>query len=298
MRFIDDAKSNLSDSNIRHYIRGIVSGLEQMRRESTPAYWRKLAPAMRTHPALQLAYKCPFTRHGAARPFGYPGDATLIDHIYGYVEPPAEPDARQLYAYTTTTAASRAVRFRRGVMANYIDDALNWHGNETAIFSVACGHLRELDLSIACRRIRPARFIALDQDEPSLAKVREQYAGLGVSTVPASVAEIIAGKRSYQNMDLVYSSGLYDYLNQKLSIRLTQKLFSMLAPGGKLVFVNFLPDIRDAGYMEAVMDWWLIHRGEEAMLDILNGLPGAEVASHHQFTDPDRNVSFMEVVRN
>ena len=298
MRFIDDAKSNLSDSNIRHYIRGIVSGLEQLRRESTPAYWRDITPAMRTHPALQLAYKCPFTRHSAERPFGYAGDATLIDHIYGYLEPPAESDAQQLYAYTTSSAAPRAVRFRRGVMANYIDDALNCHGSETAIFSVACGHLRELDLSIACKRIKPARFIALDQDEPSLAKVREHYAGLGVSTVPASVAEIIAGKRSYQKMDLVYSSGLYDYLNQKLSIRLTQKLFSMLAPGGKLVFVNFLPDIRDAGYMEAVMDWWLIYRDEEAMLDILNSLPGAEVASHHQFSDPDRNVSFMEVVRN
>ena len=39
----------------------------------------------------------------------------------------------------------------------------------------------------------------------------------------------------------------------------------MLAPQGVLVIANFLPQITGAGYMDAVMNWWLIYQNEEDM---------------------------------
>ena len=69
----------------------------------------------------------------------------------------------------------------------------------------------------------------------------------------------------------------------------------MLAPQGTLVIANFLPQISGAGYMEAVMDWWLIYRNEEDMKKLIIDLPINEIESIKQYRDPDDNITFLEI---
>ncbi len=80
--------------------------------------------------------------------------------------------------------------------------------------------------------------------------------------ISGSVRSLLAGKHDFGEFDLVYSAGLYDYLSDNVAARLTGRLFSMVAPGGRLVVANFHRDLHDIAGMETMMRWWLIYRDE------------------------------------
>ena len=83
-------------------------------------------------------------------------------------------------------------------------------------------------------------------------------AGMPVTTVHAPIRDVIAGRYKVSDFDLIYSAGLYDYLEPAVAERLTTLLWRGLNPGGQIVLTNFLEGTKDRGWMEALMDWWLI----------------------------------------
>ncbi len=296
--FLDDSEHLFQAGDAHGAMRSLCDGLAAQRMMLEAAAWRQFVEDARQHPAMRTAYRCPFTRHAATRPAGYPGDASLIDHIYGYQQPAMAALEAAIYAFTTSAPATRAVRYRRHVLALAIDRCLHERAAASRILAIACGHLRELDASRAISQITPQRFIALDQDANSLAEVERCFGRYGVTPVEATIKDLIAGRRSFDTLDLVYAAGLYDYLNDDLAQRLTARLFDMLAPGGSLLLANFVPDVPDVGFMEAAMDWWLIYRDEAAMRCTLGLVSEAAIAEVTQFRDPDDNVTFMIVKKS
>src|SRR5204863_9304423 len=145
------------------------------------------------------------------------------------------------------------------------------------ILAVAAGHLREASLAAAVRRRRIGRFVALDADAVSLEVVQRAYGPYGVETVAAPFSQLITGRVALGQFDLVYSTGLYDYLNVSTGRRLVRTMFNMLKPGGQLVVANFMPGIRDVGYMEAFMDWRLIYRTRHDMTDLTMEIEEPEI---------------------
>jgi len=295
--FLDEAGADFNVGNCNRAMRTIISGLAVARKEMDGAAWRDYAVKAREHSALKTTRLCPFTNHAISRPFGYPGDAPLLDHIYGYARPVLSDLPRSLYAYTTGESACRAVRYRRHLLAHLIDRVLHERDEGASILAVACGHLRELDLSRLIEQITPERFVALDQDVNSLNEVGRCFAQYGVSTELGSVKDIIVGRTKFESIDLAYAAGLYDYLPTEAAQLLTSNLFGMLRPGGTLLTANFLPDIECVGFMEVAMDWWLIYRDENAMMELLAGIPDSAIDSVRQYRDPDNNITFLELRR-
>ncbi|MCX5539353.1 hypothetical protein M3A49_07560 [Paraburkholderia sp. CNPSo 3076] len=294
---MDEAEAHFDSGECNLAMHLLASGLEELRKEMSKSAWQRYVSEVRQHNALKTTLLCPFVSHAFSRPFGYPGDATLIDHIYGYVKPVLTGLPQSLYAYMTGASAPRSVRFRRHLLAHYVDKVLHERDIDANILSVGSGHLRELDVSRVISQVRPRRFLALDQDANSLAEVERCFMPFGVSTERRNIKDVIAGRLTYNNLDLVYAGGLYDYLPIKAARSLTLCLFSMLAPGGTLFVTNFLSDIPDAGFMEAAMDWWLIYREESEMLALLSGIAESNIALIQQYRDPDNNITFLEVRR-
>ena len=116
--------------------------------------------------------------------------------------------------------------------------------------------MREAELSSALAEGRIGEFLALDQDPQSLAHVQRELGEKGVQTVQSSVRAILAEKTGFENMNLIYAAGLYDYLSDRVAARLTRLMFDMLAPGGRLVIANFAPCLPEVGYMETFMAWY------------------------------------------
>ena len=133
----------------------IVHACYERRRSISRRAWRHYASETARDPEiLNCVHRCKMTRRSYERPRGYAGDAVMLDHIYSSCErrfaPYPATTEGQVYAYTVNAPAPRAVRFRRATLARLIDEAADRTGTGNAsVASIACGHLREVDLSHA-----------------------------------------------------------------------------------------------------------------------------------------------------
>jgi len=204
---------------------------------------------------------------------------------------------RAMHAVNSTTPAQRAVRNRCRLLADEIDTLCSRNA-DAELLSLACGHLREAGHSEAIRDCAFHRMLALDQDPESLEVVRGDYGPLGVKVAEGSVKTVIARGRQLGQFDFVYAAGLYDYLKDKIGGRLLRAMFEMVKPGGKVWIANFQPDIPNVGFMEALMDWWLIYRTPAEILALAAGLPNEEVAGVRAFAETENNIVFLEVQKH
>jgi extracellular factor (EF) 3-hydroxypalmitic acid methyl ester biosynthesis protein len=273
-------------------------GLFHLRRQWSRKEWRRFCLEIaRVHPLRELLHQCPFTRHGYERPRGYAGDAALIDYLYAdrldgahQVQPGAH-----IYRFMYQQPSPRSVRERRMLLAREIDTVAS-QVHQPRLLSVACGHLREAELSHAVKEHRVGEFIAFDQDPMSLAEVARQHPETAIRPVCGSVRALLMGRTVFGHLDLAYSAGLYDYLSDNTARRLTLLLFDMLNPGGRLLVANFAT-CPEAGYLEAFMDWWLIYRDEDQMQALTLDIDPRQLASWRMFRDSEKNVIYLELTR-
>jgi len=265
------------------------------------AVWTRFAELCVRHRLRGVVHEDPFTRRAFEKPRGYAGDAVMLDYIYGREEQWPEPAGMtslgaEIFNYTTGSAASEAVRARRGFMADFLD-RLTEELQRPHILSVAAGHLREAGLAAAVRRRKLGRFVAVDVDALSLEEVQRCYGAYGVETINASFRQLLGRRLSLGEFDLVYSTGLFDYLQLTAAQRLALTMFNMLWPGGRLLVANFLPGIPAVGYMETYMGWKLIYRTRREMFDIADAIPQAKIRDIRLFADDNEHIIFLQVTR-
>jgi len=286
-------------------VAGVWETIDEMNRELTNwrfeapgEMWREIVRDCREHPIAGLIHDDLFTSWSFRKPRGYPGDATLLDFIYQHDD--ARPllqavsaRGQAIYAYARQVAACSGVRHRRDRLAARIDEICNTR-DRARILSVACGHLREAGLSDAIATGRLETLIALDQDQESLRTLADAHRGRKVDPRHVSVRQLLSGKFTESNFDLIYAAGLYDYLEDRVAERLTRVLFEKLRPGGKLLIANFLDTVPDAGYMETFMDWFLILRSPAQFRRVLKEI-AREGVSAAEFSDDA--IIYLEVTR-
>jgi hypothetical protein len=280
----------------------LMVGLQSRKLRMTEPQWAECAACCLCHPLRELIHQDPFTYRAFIKPRGYAGDARLLDFIYGREERWPVPEAtsalgRAIFEYTTATPPPAGVRARREFIARLLDD-LAGEVARPHVLSIAAGHLREALLCAAIKRRKFGRLVALDADRESLEEVSRCYGYYGVEVVPASFRAMLTGAVQLGQFDLVYSTGLFDYLPQKVAQQLTWAMFESLRPRGRLVVANFLPRIKGVGYMEAYMDWKLIYRTRQEMLDLTVPIPEADVRDIRLFSEENRNILFLQVTRS
>jgi SAM-dependent methyltransferase len=284
-------------------VAGLITKLGSYRKTVEQAEWRSWVESdVRGHQVYSLLLEDPFVRHSAIRPRGYPGDAELLDYIYGTgnVRPMidrASALGRRLYAHNRETPAPAAVRNRLRMAAAEVD-RMAGTGTRPHVLSIACGHLREAALLESLQNRTLGRFVGADQDPLSLGLVRREWSHLGVEAYECDARMLIRrGISMLGKFDFIYSLGLFDYLSDKAAARLLATMVDMLHPGGKVWIANFAPEIWTVGFMEAVMDWWLIYRSEEQIRSLADGIAPDRIASLRTFFEPEKNVVFLELVR-
>jgi SAM-dependent methyltransferase len=281
---------------ISHTISTLFDGLHKTRRQMPREVWQSFCKNVASkHGLAEFTRQDPFTLHSERKPRGYAGDAALLDYIYGYREVPTTAVGRSIFEYTTGTTVSQAVRNRAQRIAGIIDHIVNLRGS-ARVLSIACGHLREADMSQAVGEGRNVEYVALDQDTESLAYVNERLRGKNVRTVEGSVVDLLRGKhKDLEGFDLVYAAGLYDYLSQKVATRMTSWMFNATRPGGITLLTNFVHDVLEAGYMEAFMQWELIFRSPEELVDTARRIPADQIAATKTYVEDGAAVVFVEL---
>ena len=298
---LNEVYSKLGAGQVTEAMDELFLGLQTRRQTASDQEWAEIASFCMAHPIRDLLFEDPFTHRAFNKPRGYAGDAVLLDLIYSREERWPVPEGtsevgRQIFDYTTTAPAAEGVRARRGFIADTLDHLVE-ETPRPHVLSIAAGHLREAILSAAVKRRKLGRFVALDQDTRSLEEVDRCYSCYGVEVVPATIRHLLTQKIHLGRFDLVYSMGLLDYVQQPVAQRLVEAMFQMLRPRGKLLVANFLPGIRDLGYMESYMDWKLIYRTRQDMIDLSVLISQADILDIRIFTEENQNILFLQVTR-
>lgn len=305
---MDEVRAMLLDGAVDEGMLKLVRDFKILRSEAKPDKWSEFSEhGFLTHSCVGLVHEDPFTHHAFTQPRGYSGDADLIDYMYRIRQPPAEISklGRAIFRLNTQVEtanvsagipAPESVRERRRMIAKIIDEMADIKDN-LRIFSIACGHLREANISKAVDEDKVGQYYALDQDALSLEVVKREFAGTKVQTVHASIKSLFTNGNNFTDMDFVYAAGLFDYLTEPVAIRLTAKMFEMLRPGGKMLVANFAPCLRDIGYMETFMRWKLIYRNEADVTAFARRIPENEIENQRLFWDNAKNVIYLEIIK-
>ncbi len=275
----------------------LLHHLRALKRTCSASAWLTAVGTLRAHPLHQALLQSPLTGRAFRKPRGYAGDAVLLDVIYGTGDRPQAETSLGLAIYSCEfeSHASRSTRARKARLAREFDRAAAQHGT-ASVLSLACGHLREIELSEAAQHNR-LRITAVDQDPESVAVVAREHGALGVTAQHGSALDALKGQFTAGSFHLVYAAGLYDYLEQKLATALTASLFRAVAPGGCVLVANFTPDFLDIAYLEACQDWHLLYRDEAQMRELLAGVPEDEVAGVEQFREHEGAITYLRITR-
>lgn len=223
----------------------------------------------------------PFIHRTYAKPLGYAGDYEMMNMIVRNGCEGESLFARLINSYLLDQVGPEAVRNRVGYLHDCITretSRVARNGRTASIYCVACGpawevvnFLRESPLA------DQARFRLLDFNEETLNYVGKQLASARksasrrtqISLVKDSVYSLLRhdddphGGTDPERYDLIYCSGLYDYLNDRVIKALNTYFYKRLAPGGALVVGNFAPCTPVRRFIEHFLEWFLIYRGQD-----------------------------------
>ncbi|MBI1396069.1 MAG: hypothetical protein GC151_08835 [Betaproteobacteria bacterium] len=248
---------------------GFMGALEQFRSRSAEASWKEF---VRTSPLVRqwrffLSHD-PYTRWGLVKPRGYPGDATLMD--FAYRHPSVErhvADAstlgRSIYEITQGAPQSRSARDRVDMMRKRLVEADS--RGPVHVVSLACGHARELE-NLDNEDIEFGSITFLDNDPLSLSIASTAHDA--AVTRPIRINVVKEPLPRLPEAHIVYAMGLFDYLTDTYATDVTRKMLALLKPGGSCIIGNLDPGAANLGYCEAMMDWWMIVRDSQALLDL------------------------------
>lgn len=261
---------------------------------------------------FEIVQEAPFYWRIINKPSGYAGDAQMMAFIYRNQFEGKTPFGMFLHKHAVSTKACQAVRNRKLYLTQQIIKV-----NGGNILSLAAGPAQEMIELLDVYRDDHFRFLALDHDmdtlkaydvsdrEPrfkyALANAFQIIAGNYLTARPRKFMEQFCSPRKdfrgfrfvfspfkyemkyleKESFDLVYSSGLYDYIktfpldDSRGTVALTKNLFDLLKPGGTLVVGNFThgnpQDLKFA--MEYVYNWILFYRDEQDMLEFARAIP-------------------------
>ncbi len=219
-----------------------------------------------------------YPRWSYEKPLGYPGDYQIIENIYKNQLRSSGYDALWDH-YFLQMAASRATRQRKQDLKNIISDNIEQgKARQIRIMNLGSGTAREIKelLKTASREAYANVFFdcydfekkAIEYAQKGLAKYKNVNF-FKKDLIRLALKNDIQKDIGYK-YDLVYSSGLFDYFNKKVAVRLIKNLRKILKKEGVLVIANYgeKKNNPSAGLMEWAIDWFLVYRTENELRDL------------------------------
>jgi len=201
------------------------------------------------------------------QPHGHPGDYQIIDWIY--TNKTASSGSGTCWdEFYHRQAAPQAVRNRKDFFRKIFCEHHKRHPDGFSVLNIASGPCRDVaeavhdlnggakDISIHC----------VDNDKNAIAYAKELVGNTSSKvTIQWEVANAFKLHTDCK-YDLVWSAGLFDYLDERYAVALIKRMWKWTKDGGTLIFGNFHPCNTSRNYMEWCGNWHLIHRTESDLL--------------------------------
>lgn len=208
------------------------------------------------------------------KPFGYAGDFKIIDMIY-LNNPETTGFDRLFDNYFQMSSIAVAVRNRKEDFKRMILNLIKErNGQKIRIMDLASGPCREIKdiLSVDSSLFKNVSLDCYENDNNAIEYAKDLLSGYncGINFSKENAVRIALKKDIHclidKKYDFIYSTGLFDYFEEKIAIRLIQNLKKLLKPEGVLA----ISDVRDKysnpsiHFMEWVGDWNLIYRDDDS----------------------------------
>jgi extracellular factor (EF) 3-hydroxypalmitic acid methyl ester biosynthesis protein len=199
------------------------------------------------------------------KPHGYAGDYEIIEKIY-LEHVSSDPDLRKWDLYFQLQKAPIAVRNRKQYFISLLNalDALDTGIANKHVLNVASGPARDLFEFYSQKKDRSLVFDNVEYDPLAISYAKNLCKNFleSINFLHTNAFDFSAEKK-YR---LIWSAGMFDYLNDKKFIFLLKSLASHLEEDGELVVGNFSTDNPTLPYMEVVGEWKLYHRTSEQLV--------------------------------
>jgi SAM-dependent methyltransferase len=232
-------------------------------------------------PARSKCSRSPFTRDENEWARGYPSDFQLVEHVMAQANNSTPGTLGWHFeAHLQGSAITQQQRNRVMHQARLISDALTAPRNgPRSVLLIASGAAPDLRL-IPPGIVRPGdRFVLTDVDPDALELAQKRLGLLNEVTtaVPGNVFRALPKLAELGPFDLVLVNGLYDYLNDRAAVRLTEAVLTRLCrPGGTFYFSSSTTGNPFRWSLEYLMDWSVVERDERAVRALL---PGCDVSA-------------------
>jgi extracellular factor (EF) 3-hydroxypalmitic acid methyl ester biosynthesis protein len=227
-----------------------------------------------------------FAERAYYKPKGFAGDFWMIELIYRN-EPEGDGKMGKLIdGWALRQVPPRAVRARRDLLRGLLDRLCRARlstGGPLRIMNLACGPTRELfDLLPEVDYAARIDALCIDIDAEALEFASEQrnraVSAASVRFMNENVIKWALGrvKHDFGAQDIIYSSGLCDYLDDRIIAAMLKRCYGQLKPGGALVIGNFSPANPDRYFMDHLLYWRLIHRDRDELRRLFAASPFGE----------------------
>ncbi len=174
-------------------------------------------------------------------PFGHeithwpdgPGSATSMEFVYRKSYPPLDVKSYYTERFLLGLDLGHAVRSRKNLLRDFLVKEFNKRKGAVDVLDVACGPCQSLREALP-HISNPQRInlCAIDTDELNQKKNEAYFCKSQKLPWQFIVKNALRLPYTPSSQDIIYSTGLYDYLSDRLLAKLWCRTYKALKPGG------------------------------------------------------------------
>ena len=203
--------------------------------------------------------------HGYVKPYGYPGDFTLIDKIYRF-DVNQDTQYKNWDLFFQNQPGAFAVRNRKEFFIEYCRNLVLRKENAKVLIlgSGPASDVFEFLTNFSRGNNINIDLIDFDQSAINFSMEKNKKFNGQVSYNKVNALRY----NSYKLYDLIWSAGLFDYFKDKHFTFLIRKYINCLTEDGEMVISNFSTKNPTKRLMEVLSDWYLNLRTESDLYRI------------------------------
>lgn len=197
--------------------------------------------------------------HGYVKPFGYPGDFSIIHNIYRvYVNP--DQKYSNWDRFFQDQEGAHAVRNRKDYFLKRCAEIDAFDHSEKRVLILGSGPATDVNDYLRSHPESKIHFDLVDFDQNAIdfAKSQNEDFSNSIDYFKINVLRF----KPYQWYDLIWSAGLFDYFKDKHFVYMINKYYKYLNEGGEFIIGNFSNSNPTRRLMEVLSDWYLNHRSK------------------------------------
>ena len=201
--------------------------------------------------------------HTYLKPYGYAGDFEIIEKIYAQKRH-SNPVIDSWDLFYNSMDACDAVRNRKTYFKQIMVDALK-RGVKNVLI-LGSGPCMDLFEYLTENPDNTLQFTCVDIDATAIKYASEKNA-VFMNQI-TFVKRNIFRYHTTDTYDLIWSAGLFDYLNDDQFVFIIKKMRAFLNENGKMIIGNFSENNPSQYCMELIGDWYLNHRSPALLTEL------------------------------